>query len=166
MKWQATSTSSKAFLMQFVDIFWVDMWLKGLRSDIKRWEDFLFVSILLKCLKNTNFENVWVSREIILLFRLGTFKSSTMMSHQWKIFKPSLVNCQMSLWYGRIAICLHPIPKNLPLDAFAKKVETLVMLGVTLESLFDDTPILKGKYSLLLDDSLAKYRPICELKSA
>lgn len=39
------------------------------------------------------------------------------------------------------------------------------MLGVTLESLFDDTPILKGKYSLLLDDSLAKYRPICELRS-
>lgn len=58
-----------------------------------------------------------------------------------------------------------PYPKNLPLDAFAKKVETSVMLGVTLESLFDDTPILKGKYSLLLDDSLAKYRPICELKS-
>lgn len=112
MKWQATSTSSKAFLMQFVDIFWVDMWLKGLRSDIKRWEDFLFVSILLKCLKNTNFENVWVSREIILLFRLGTFKSSAMMSHQWKIFKPSLANCQMSLWYGRIAICLHPIPQE------------------------------------------------------
>lgn len=38
------------------------------------------------------------------------------------------------------------------------------MLSVTLESLFDDTPILKGKYSLLLDDSLEKYRPICELK--
>ena len=57
-----------------------------------------------------------------------------------------------------------PYPKNLPLNAFAKKVETSVMLGVTLESLFDDTPILKGKYSLLLDDSLEKYRPICELK--
>ena len=57
-----------------------------------------------------------------------------------------------------------PYPKNPPLDAFAKMVETSVMLGVTLESLFDDTPILKGKYSLLLDDSLEKYRPICELK--
>ena len=163
MKWQATSTSSKAFLMQFVDIFWVDMWLKGLRSDIKRWEDFLFVSILLKCLKNTNFENVWVSREIILLFRLGTFKSSAMMSHQWKIFKPSLVRCPCDM--AELQSACIPYPKNLPLDAFAKKVETLVMLGVTLESLFDDTPILKGKYSLLLDDSLAKYRPICELKS-
>lgn len=38
------------------------------------------------------------------------------------------------------------------------------MLGVTLESLFDDTPILKGKYSLLLDDSLAKNKANLRIK--
>lgn len=49
-------------------------------------------------------------------------------------------------------------------DVFVKMVEILVMLGVIFELFFDDIFILKGKYLFLLDDSLEKYRLICELK--